>query len=58
MNEVPLKRPAIRVIQPLGEFFVVTIEAKTLRQITFIDPTRIKEADRKSFFYSLLVLLC
>lgn len=54
MNVEPLKLPAICVKQPLGEFFAVTIDAATLRQITFIDPTRIKEADRKSFFYNLL----
>jgi len=49
-----LKLPAIKVSQPLGEFFSVAIDAATLRQITFIDPTRIKEADRQSFFYNLL----
>jgi len=54
MNSEPLKLPAIRVTQPLGEFFAVAISAATLRKISFIDPTRIKEADRQSFFYNLL----
>ena len=51
---LPLRLPAIKVSQPLGDFFSVAIDAATLRQITFIDPTRIKEADRQSFFYNLL----
>lgn len=51
---LPLRFPAIRVKQPLGEFFSVAISAETLRRITFIDPTRITDADRRSFFYSLL----
>lgn len=51
---LPLRLPAIRVKQPLGEFFSVAISAETLRKVTFIDPTRIRDADRRSFFYSLL----
>jgi DNA phosphorothioation-associated DGQHR protein 1 len=46
--------PAIRVEQPLGEFFAIAMDAESLRKVTFIDPTRIKTADRQSFFYNLL----
>lgn len=54
MPEYPLKLPAIRVLQPLGEFFVVALDAATLRTITYMDATRIAKVDRQSFLYSLL----
>lgn len=56
MNTTPLpfRFQAIRVKQPLGEFFSVAISAETLRKIVFIDPMRIKASDQQSFFYSLL----
>lgn len=54
MPEYPLKLPAIRVHQPLGEFFVVALDAATLRTITYMDATRIAKVDRQSFLYSLL----
>jgi DNA phosphorothioation-associated DGQHR protein 1 len=50
----PLRLPAIKVVQPLGEFFVVALDAATLQQVTFLDPTRIENVDAKSFWYSLL----
>ena len=50
----PLRFPAVRVHQPLGEFFAIAMDAETLRKVTFIDPTRIKQADRQSFIYNLL----
>lgn len=49
-----LSVPAIRVVQPLGEFYVVALSARLVRKITFIDPTRVASADRKRFFYNLL----
>jgi len=54
MNAFPISLPAIRVSQPLGEFFVVAIKAGLLRSVTFIDPVRIAKADRQRFFYNLL----
>jgi DNA phosphorothioation-associated DGQHR protein 1 len=54
MTSFPLRLPALKVHQPLGEFFVVAIEAGTLQSITFMDPTRIDRVDRKAFWYSLL----
>src|ERR1019366_8885769 len=55
LSNVPmLSAPAIRVVQPLGEFYVVSIPARLLRQITFIDLTRIESVDRKQFLYRLL----
>lgn len=54
MPNFPMKIPALRVQQPLGEFFVVSINAATLRSITYMDATRISGVDRKSFLYSLL----
>lgn len=54
MSNFPLVLPAIRVNQPLGEFYVVSIDASTLRRLTFLDPTRIDKVDSKSLLYSLL----
>jgi len=54
MPTFPLTLPAIKVSQPLGEFFVVTLDAATLRQVTFLDATRIDKVDTKEFWYSLL----
>lgn len=54
MSNFPLILPAIRVSQPLGEFYVVSIDASTLRRLTFLDPTRIDKVDRTSLLYSLL----
>ncbi|MBI3245424.1 MAG: DGQHR domain-containing protein [Deltaproteobacteria bacterium] len=54
MPTFPLTLPAIKVTQPLGEFFVVALDATTLLQVTFLDPTRIEKVDTKAFWYSLL----
>jgi len=54
MDNFPLSLPAIKVMQPLGEFFVFSIKAEILRKITYLDPTRISEVDKKSFFYNLI----
>lgn len=54
MASFPLRLPAIRVQQPLGDFFVISLDAATLREITFLDPTRIASVDKKAFWYSLL----
>lgn len=54
MRTFPLILQAIRVQQPLGEFYVVALDALTLRTVTFLDPTRINRVDRKTFWYSLL----
>jgi DNA phosphorothioation-associated DGQHR protein 1 len=45
--------PALRVEQPLGEFFVVSMPAQVLRGITFLDPTRIAKVDRGLLSYWL-----
>jgi DNA phosphorothioation-associated DGQHR protein 1 len=54
MATFPLHLPAIKVSQPLGDFFVVALDAATLRQVTFLDPTRVTSVDYRSFWYSLL----
>ena len=54
MASFPLRLPAIKVQQPLGDFFVISLEAATLREVTFLDPTRIASVDKKAFWYSLL----
>src|ERR1700734_3134316 len=54
MATFPLSLPAIKVKQPLGEFFAFSIDAETLRKVAFFDPTRIEKVDKKKFWYSLL----
>ncbi len=45
---------AVSVVQTLGQFFAVAIPARLLRQIVFLDPTRISSVDKNQFFYRLL----
>lgn len=54
MPTFPLSLHAIRVKQPLGDFFVVSLDASTLREVAFLDPTRIDKVDTKSFWYTLV----
>ena len=54
MPSFPLCLPAIKVSQPLGDFFVISLDAATLRKVTFSDPTRISSIDKKAFWYNLL----
>lgn len=54
MPSFPLRLPAIKVSQPLGDFFVISLDAATLQKVTFLDPTRIASYDRKAFWYNLL----
>src|SRR5690242_20541495 len=54
MANFPLELAAIRIQQPLGEFYAVSIPAKILQQVVFFDPTRIEAVDKKNFLYSLL----
>jgi DNA phosphorothioation-associated DGQHR protein 1 len=49
----PLRLKAIRVSQPLGDFYAISISARVLRQIIFLDPTRIESVDKQSFWYRL-----
>ena len=54
MPSFPLRLPAIKVSQPLGDFFVTSLEAATLREVTFLDPTHISSVDKRAFWYKLL----
>lgn len=54
MASFPLHLPAIRVSQPLGDFFVVSLDAATLQEVTFLDPTRISSVNKGKFWYNLL----
>ena len=54
MTSFPLRLPALKVHQPLGDFFVISLDAATLREVTFLDPTRISSVDKKAFWYNLL----
>lgn len=50
----PIRAAAIRVSQPLGDFWAISLPAKVLRQCVSLDPTRIESVDRQSFLYKLL----
>lgn len=54
MPTTPIRFRAIKVSQTLGEFFAVAIPARLLRQIVYLDPTRISSVDKKQFLYRLL----
>lgn len=48
MNEdkrFPIQVPALRVTQPLGEFFVVSLKAKDLLKVTYSDILRVERED-------------
>lgn len=49
-----MKLPAVQVKQPLGTFWAVSIPAKILLACASLDPTRVQEVDRSSFFYKLI----
>jgi len=38
----------------MGEFYAVTLPARLLRQVVYLDPTRVSSVDRQSFLYKLL----
>ena len=54
MTSFPLRLPAIKVHQPLGDFFVISLDASTLEKVTFLDPTRISSVNQRTFLYNLL----
>ena len=54
MTPLPLRLRAVKVSQPMGDFYAVAIPARLLRQVVFLDPTRISSVDRVSFLYRLL----
>lgn len=54
MPQYPLRLPAIRVQQPLGEFYAISLSAYVLRSVIFLDPTRILSIDRSRLLYSLI----
>lgn len=49
----PLKLRAVHVSQPMGDFYAVSITARQLREVIFLDPTRIESVSKKSFWYKL-----
>lgn len=52
-NDYPLKLRAVKVTQPMGDFYAVSITARQLRDVIFLDPTRIESVSKKSFWYRL-----
>lgn len=53
ITEYPLRLKAIKVSQPLGDFYATSISARLLREMIFLDPTRIESVNRQSFWYRL-----
>jgi len=54
MKSFPLSLPALKVSQPLGDFWAVSIPADVLRAVTFLDPTRITKVDTRRFVYRIM----
>ena len=53
MKTAFLKLRAVKVSQPMGDFYAVSITARQLREFIFLDPTRIESVSKKSFWYRL-----
>ena len=51
--DYPLRLKAIKVSQPLGDFYAISISARLLREIIFLDPTRIESVNTQTFWYRL-----
>ena len=49
----PLEVPAIRILQPLGEFYVTSLSARVLLDLTFSEPLRVVEEEEKEMRVSL-----
>jgi DGQHR domain-containing protein len=50
-QDIPIQIQALRVRQPIGEFFVASMPAKTLVQISFADVRRLAGEDREVEMY-------
>lgn len=49
----PLRVPAVRVTQPLGEFYVVSLTAEVLLRLTYSDPLKVVEESDEAAPYQL-----
>ncbi len=54
MTSFPLRLPAIKVSQPFGDFFVVSLDAMTLQRLVSLDPSRIFSAEKRLFWHKVL----
>ena len=52
--QFPLKLPAIRVSQPIGEFYAVSINSKILQQVAFSSKAEYKRKDLVEGVFSLV----
>jgi DNA phosphorothioation-associated DGQHR protein 1 len=49
----PLEVPAIRILQPLGEFYITSLSARVLLDLTFSEPLRVVEDEEEEMRVSL-----
>lgn len=57
MNEkinFPITSPAIRIMQPFGEFYITKLSARVLLEVSYSDPLRIAETKSSNFLYPLI----
>ena len=54
MTSFPLCLPAIKVSQPLGDFFVISLDAMTLQKVVSLDPIRIFSVENESCWHRML----
>jgi DNA phosphorothioation-associated DGQHR protein 1 len=50
----PINAPALKVVQPLGEFYVTKLSAKVLLEVTYSDPLRIIDEIANKSSYPLI----
>ena len=48
MNNYPLRLPALKIVQPLGEFYVTSISAKTLLDVSYTIKAEILDDDSEA----------
>ena len=50
-KEFPIRIPAIKVVQPIGVFYVASIEASTLLEVAYSNPAKIIEEKEKGYSF-------
>jgi DNA phosphorothioation-associated DGQHR protein 1 len=50
----PIKAPAIRIMQPLGEFYAVSLPAKFLLETSYSEPLRVEFSEKSAVGFDLI----
>lgn len=50
----PIQVPAIRIVQPLGEFYAVSLPAKSLLETSYAEPLRVEFSEKSAVGFGLI----